>query len=138
MRRALIRTCNNNRLIHNSRFAPTSVKYFSTSTRVNGGAPAAAAATQHHGDEHHDEHHHDEHHHHEHYTDDDGRAFNVPLGEQYHFQGWEYGHYFVFVGSLVALVVALTIKPDYTVASWADEEFLRRKKAREEREKQLL
>ena len=82
--------------------------------------------------DHHDEHHH---HHEEHYTDNDGRLFNVPLGQEYQNQGWEYGHYFLFIGSLVVLIVALNIKPDYSIAAWADEEFLRRKQAREQREK---
>lgn len=92
---------------------------------VEGEAAAAVAGEHHHGE--------DEHHHHEpHYTDNEGRLFNVPSGQQYQFQGWEVGHYLFFMGVILALMIGLTCKPDYSVEAWADEEFLRRKKAREQ------
>ncbi len=75
---------------------------------------------------------HDHHHHHEHYTDEEGRLFNIPRGETYKNEGWEYGHYIFFGGGLLALLLALTFKPDYSVDTWADDEFLRRKNAREQ------
>ncbi len=73
-----------------------------------------------------------DHHHHEHYTDEEGRLFNIPRGETYKNEGWEYGHYIFFGGGLLALLLALTFKPDYSVDTWADDEFLRRKNAREQ------
>jgi hypothetical protein len=94
-------------------------EYSNMERNVEGGATATT------GEEHH-------HHHEPHYTDNEGRLFNVPSGQQYQFQGWEVGHYLFFIGAILALMIGLTCKPDYSVEAWADEEFLRRKKAREQ------
>jgi len=119
-------------------------KFFHTSTLSTGAATSPVHPEQHgkegvhSGDVQHKPHevHHDDHgDHHQHYTDEEGRPFNIPKGDKYHFQGWEYPHYLFFVGGLLTLIIGLIVKPDYSVAAWADEEFLRRKRARESQQK---
>ncbi|KAF0976111.1 hypothetical protein FDP41_004786 [Naegleria fowleri] len=110
----------------------SSLKCYHTSVAQRGGGHHQPQHDEHHHEGEHDTHHDD--HHEEPYTDNDGRLFGIPAGEQYKPKGWEYRVFPLMYGGIIMLVIGLAFKPDYSFQAWAKEEVLRRRAAREQQQ----